>query len=343
MRNIYLYTPWCEQGLSYDARVIEKICLDNNIKPLITYRNKRKIKWECEFISIRKIHKIINSDDIFFCFERFPKKYIKKILTQTNNSYLMLNYEYYLTEENNYHQLFKKVFCKSKIALYGCKKDGLQNLIYLPWILWDFPILKPKKCNKKINVLFNGGTGGLRDRRNFESVIYLIKNYTDDDVVFTLKFTSKIRRWTKKILKKNMNLIKSDSRIILISENYDRKQYQELLNKNDINLAPSKFEGFGLTLLEALHARVPTITIDNSPMNEIIAHRENGICISSNEIDKIQNQPIYEVNKEEFVIEFSKLIKKPNRINEMKKNTGLYIEKKRNHFINTMTEILSLN
>ena len=123
MRNIYLYTPWCEQGLSYDARVIEKICLDNNIKPLITYRNKRKIKWECEFISIRKIHKIINSDDIFFCFERFPKKYIKKILTQTNNSYLMLNYEYYLTEENNYHQLFKKVFCKSKIALYGCKKD----------------------------------------------------------------------------------------------------------------------------------------------------------------------------------------------------------------------------
>ena len=57
----------------------------------------------------------------------------------------------------------------------------------------------------------------------------------------------------------------------------------------------------------------------------------------------IQNQPIYEVNKEEFVIEFSKLIKKPNRINEMKINTGLYIEKKRNHFINTMTEILSLN
>ena len=25
MRNIFLYTPWCEQGLSYDAKVIEKI------------------------------------------------------------------------------------------------------------------------------------------------------------------------------------------------------------------------------------------------------------------------------------------------------------------------------
>ena len=29
MKNIYLYTPWCEQGLSYDAKVIEEICSNN--------------------------------------------------------------------------------------------------------------------------------------------------------------------------------------------------------------------------------------------------------------------------------------------------------------------------
>ena len=61
MRNIFLYTPWCEQGLSYDAKIIEEICLKNNIKPYITYRNKRKIKWDCDFIPIRKIHNIIKS------------------------------------------------------------------------------------------------------------------------------------------------------------------------------------------------------------------------------------------------------------------------------------------
>ena len=343
MRKVFLYTPWCEQGLSYDAKVIENICLKNKITPFITYRNKRKIKWDCNFIPVRKIHKLINPNDIFFCFERFPKRHLKKILNKTNHSYLMINYEYYLVEENNYHKLFTKIFCKSKIAFQGCKKDGLQNSIYLPWILWNFPISQPIKCNKIVNVLFNGGTGGLNDRRNFESIIYLIKNYSNNDVNFTLKFTSKIRRWTKKILKKNMNLIKSDDRIILICENYDRSQYQQLLNNNDINLAPSKFEGFGLTLLEALHSRVPTITINHSPMNEIITHGENGICISANEVGKIQKQPIYEINKKEFVLEFSNLIKKPNKINEMKTNAALYIEKNNNHFVKTIMQLFNSN
>ena len=54
MKNIYLYTPWCEQGLSYDAKVIEEISLKNKIKPFITYKNKRKIQWDCEFIPIKK-------------------------------------------------------------------------------------------------------------------------------------------------------------------------------------------------------------------------------------------------------------------------------------------------
>ena len=341
MRNIYLYTPLCDQGLSYDAKVIEQICVENNINPIITYRNKRKIIWECNFIPIRRPHKIIKSDDIFFCFERFPKRYLPKILEKTDYSFLMLNYEYYKTEENQYHKLFNKIFCKSKIALNGCKSDGLNNIIYLQWILSDFPILAPSKCKDKIKVLFNGGTGGLQDRRNFESIIYLIKNYHDCDVEFTLKFTSKIRRWTKKILKKNMKFIKSDNRIKLIQENYNREQYQNLLNDNDINLAPSKFEGFGLTLLEALHARVPTITINNSPMNEIVSHNENGLCISAEEVDKIQNQPIYEIDRQEFVKEFSRLVKKPSEIYTMKLNTTLCLEKNRTIFFKTINKVFN--
>ena len=47
-RKIFLYTPWCEQGLSYDAKAIEKIALENSLEPIITYQKKRKD------ISIRK-------------------------------------------------------------------------------------------------------------------------------------------------------------------------------------------------------------------------------------------------------------------------------------------------
>ena len=41
--RIFLYTPWCEQGLSYDAKAIEKIAIENNLEPIITFNKKRKI------------------------------------------------------------------------------------------------------------------------------------------------------------------------------------------------------------------------------------------------------------------------------------------------------------
>ena len=138
-----------------------------------------------------------------------------------------------------------------------------------------------------------------------------------------------------------MKFIKSDNRIKLIQENYNREQYQNLLSDNDINLAPSKFEGFGLTLLEALHARVPTITINNSPMNEIVSHNENGLCISAEEVDKIQNQPIYEIDRQEFVKEFSRLVKKPSEIYTMKLNTTLCLEKNRTIFFKTINKVFN--
>ena len=53
-RYLYLYTPWREQGLSYDAKVIENIALKNGFNPLITYRTKRKIERECDFIPINQ-------------------------------------------------------------------------------------------------------------------------------------------------------------------------------------------------------------------------------------------------------------------------------------------------
>ena len=247
LKKIFLYTPWCEQGLSYDAKVIEGICLNNKIKPCITFRTKRKIQWECDFIPIRKIHTLIQKDDIFFCFERYPHKYLNKIIEKTENLYLMINYEYYSPEENNYHKLFKKIFCKSMIAFVGCKNDGLTNLKYLPWILWNFPITEPTLIGENIKVVFNGGTGGLQDRRNFAAIVDLINNYSDSDVEFILKFTTNIRRWTKKIININLDVFEKDKRINLICSDLNRSQYQNFLIGNDINLAPSKFEGFGLT------------------------------------------------------------------------------------------------
>ena len=221
-RYIYLYTPWREQGLSYDAKVIENIALKCGLIPIITYRTKRKIEWDCDYVPIKKVAEKINSEDIFFSFEVFPNKYLSEISKRTSKLFHMVNYEYYDKKLLSYHQMYKEIFCKSLIGLQGCNMDGLNNIVYMPWILHNFPLYDyiPPSSTNVIKVIFNGGSGGYRERRNLKSIIELIKNYPDEDVLFTIKLTKKIQRWTKNILKLNNKYLLKDKRVKLVKEDF---------------------------------------------------------------------------------------------------------------------------
>ena len=63
MSKVYLYTPWQEQGLSYDAKVIEKLFVMHGYEPIITYRNKKKVQWECTFLPIKEVPDHIQDGD----------------------------------------------------------------------------------------------------------------------------------------------------------------------------------------------------------------------------------------------------------------------------------------
>ena len=330
--KIFLYTPWCEQGLSYDAKVIEEIAIRNGLDVFITFNKKRKIQWPCKFLDINNIVDSINQGDYFFCFERIPEKQITSILEKTENIYLMINYEYYEKELVELYKKFKVVFCKSTYALNQCKIDGLNNIKYMPWILWDFPISEIKPISDKIKIVFNGGTGGYKDRRNLQSIINLFKDYTNDNVDLTIKLTNSLRRWTKRILYKNRNFVESDNRISLIQDTFDRSYYMKFLKSYDINLCPSKYEGFGLTILEGLHSRLASVTIDQPPMNETVINSFNGICIKNHPVDKIRSQGIYDVDRQDFYNQFKKLVNNEATIMSMKKKTKDVVIKNINNF-----------
>ena len=334
--RLFLYTPWCEQGLSYDAKAIEKIAIENDIEPIVTFNKKRKIQWDCTFVPEKKLLNQINEEDILFCFERFPQSIINDLKNKCKAMYLMINYEYYDSSYINFYKQFDRLYCKSKIAIDGCKRDGLKNYYYMPWILWNHPIKKVNQIGEKVKVLFNGGTGGYKDRRNLESIISLLKNYKDDDIDVTIKVTKKMRSWTKNIYNRNKKFIKNDCRIALLRDNMDKTEYINFLNTFDVNLAPSKYEGFGLTILEGLHSRLATLTLDESPMNEIISHNVNGYCMPAVEIDKVRNQPIFSVEESVFLEWFTKIVKNKNKLISMKSMTSKFLEKNilnfNNHF-----------
>ena len=159
------------------------------------------------------------------------------IFKKITKNYIMINYEYYNPELIDYYKLFKSIFVKSKMGHYGCTRDGLFNIKYLQWIISDFQVSKKRFINdtQKISVLFNGGTGGQFDRRNFEAVVSLINNYKDHDVEFTIKLNSKIKKWSNKILKNNLKLLKKDPRVKIIIDTFDRKYYKNFIESFDIN------------------------------------------------------------------------------------------------------------
>ena len=332
-----------EQGLSYDAKAIYDIANKNGFDVYISYRTKRKIKWDCKFIPENKLTKFLNQDDLLFCFEVLPQKQIQQIAKSNSNLYLMINFEYYDTRLIEFYKLFKTIFVKSQFAYKECQEDGLNNIKYLQWILSDFTLSKERLLDnsKKIKVLFNGGTGGHLDRRNLEAVLNLIAKYPDDDVEFVIKMASKIKRWSNRILNKNIKSLKKDSRVEIIIQNYDRNDYKQFIKSFDINLAPSKFEGYGLTLLEAMYARVPTITIDSPPMNEIIINEESGICMPCNQIGLINKQPIFQVDDSMFLDVFTLLVKDKKKLNQMKKNTSKNITEMINTFTNHIENIIN--
>jgi hypothetical protein len=60
-----------------------------------------------------------------------------------------------------------------------------------------------------------------------------------------------------------------------------REELADLLAEADAMLYPSRWEGFGLTMMEALHAGVPVIATDGWPMNELVAHGFNGLLVEA--------------------------------------------------------------
>jgi glycosyltransferase involved in cell wall biosynthesis len=57
----------------------------------------------------------------------------------------------------------------------------------------------------------------------------------------------------------------------------------------NVLLLPSKAEGFGMAIVEAMSHGVPTIAVDSWAMPEIIRHGENGFLIQPNSVIELTN------------------------------------------------------
>lgn len=72
-----------------------------------------------------------------------------------------------------------------------------------------------------------------------------------------------------------------------------RHDIPELLNKSDVFVLPSRYEGLPVSILEAMASKLPIIASNISGANDLITTEENGILFESENYEKLAEKFLY--------------------------------------------------
>ena len=161
-----------------------------------------------------------------------------------------------------------------------------------PWIQWgchrELTSVVSEKRKDGIYLIFPGGY--LSKRKSTQAVIQAFCQARNPDIRLIIK-TQTDKRKSEHIGDQS----KLDPRIIIISADMPSQEYYNLFSSCHICLAPSRWEGLGQHLYEAVSFGMPIITNDNPPMNEIVKDRYNGLLVRSYKIGAAESGiPAYE-------------------------------------------------
>lgn len=147
---------------------------------------------------------------------------------------------------------------------------------FVPWgihpELLEVPVERP--ADGLVRFVFPGGFIG--HRKPLEPVIEAFGR--TGDPYFRLLVKAQVGRDRLKGLKR---AVKRDKRIDLRLGDDDWIPHLSAIAANDVCITPSRWEGLGLPLYEAMAFGQPTITNDDPPMNEVVRNGINGILVPS--------------------------------------------------------------
>jgi glycosyltransferase involved in cell wall biosynthesis len=125
-----------------------------------------------------------------------------------------------------------------------------------------------------VRFVFPGGFLG--HRKPAEPVVEAFAKVRNPDARLLVKAQVERSR-----LERLQPLVDADQRVELLLADEPWEEHLAAIAANDVSVSPSRWEGLGLPLYEAMAFGMPTITNDDPPMNEVIADGENGILVPS--------------------------------------------------------------
>ena len=125
-----------------------------------------------------------------------------------------------------------------------------------------------------VRFVFPGGFLG--HRKPAEPVIEAFSRTENPRLRLTVKAQVERSR-----LERIQPLVDADERIELRLADEPWDEHLAAIAAHDVSISPSRWEGLGLPLYEAIAFGMPTIANDDPPMNEVIADGHNGLLVPS--------------------------------------------------------------
>ena len=158
------------------------------------------------------------------------------------------------------HNLCDFFICPTKMTWRILRWFGFAQALYLPCPL-DPDLLPARTISGKArHFVHNGGLMNKDDRKATADVIEAFKCVDNPDIRLTVR------------LQRPFPLPSLDSRIEVRFGNLEHPG--RLYETGDVAIQPSKLEGIGLSVLEAVLCGMPVITTDYPPMNEFVRDKE---------------------------------------------------------------------
>jgi 1,2-diacylglycerol 3-alpha-glucosyltransferase len=281
-KNIAIVTTWFPAGAGYVSKAYrETLEKENNVYIYArggknmkgdSVWDDRAVTWAVSkfprdikikhFLQWLKNYKI---DVIIFNEQRFWEP----VIQAKKAGYVIGSYIDYYTEETvPLFEIYDFLICNTK--RHYTVFDWHSNCIYIPWGT-NTEVFKPNAHNQERPITFIISLGWEGDYTgDRKGLFYAVQAFKEIKGECILKIFSQIP--LKNCKPAWRNLIDGDARILFIVGTFDPFPFSE----GDIYVYPSRLDGIGLSLPEAISSGLACITTDNAPMNEFVVNNYNG-------------------------------------------------------------------
>lgn len=280
-KNIAIVTTWFPAGAGYVSKAYRGI-LEKDFQVFIYARQGKNMKgdpiWDDEYVYWAKKHYngidlkdfkrwlLNNKIDLVFFNEQ---RYWQPIIVAKKMGICVGAYVDYYTEDTvSLFSIYDFLICNTQ--RHYSVFNWHPACYFIQWGT-DTKLFKPsgEKPNDKVKFIISlgweGNYGGDRKGLKFAITAFAgVKGECELLVYSQVKLEECLLEWKE--------LIALDNRIKFVYGTFDPFPF----NAGDIYIYPSRLDGIGLSLPEALSSGLPAITTDSGPMNEFVENDFNG-------------------------------------------------------------------